>query len=59
MGLKHLVGYCLLMAGIGITPLFLVFLANSQYYNPLFLFWMGLCAFVFLFSGVFILKKNE
>jgi hypothetical protein len=57
MGFKHLVGYCLLMAGMGMMPLFFAFLPDSKFFNPLFLLCLGVGALAFFFLGFFVLRK--
>jgi hypothetical protein len=47
------------MLGIGMAPLFLIFLSDSQFLNPVFLFGLGISAFAFFVLGVFILKKSR
>jgi hypothetical protein len=58
MGFKHLVGFCLLILGLGLAPLFVVFAADSQSLNPVFLLGLGLCAVSFFFSGLYIINKS-
>jgi hypothetical protein len=58
MGIKNLIGYCLAIAGIGVGLLSLLFLLHSQFYSQVFLYGLGLFAFLSLFAGVFILNKN-
>jgi hypothetical protein len=59
MGFKHLCGFCLLIAGIGMIPLFFAFLADDQFFNSMFLRCLGFGAVAFLFSGFLILKKSR
>jgi hypothetical protein len=57
MGFKHLFGFCLLMTGIGLAPLFFLFMGDRKVFNPVFLLSMGICAIASVFLGLFILKK--
>jgi len=58
MGFKQLVAFCLLLAGIGLSLLFIVFLLDGKPMNPLFLLYLGLCTFLSFVLGLFILKKS-
>jgi hypothetical protein len=59
MGVKHLFAFCLIIAGMGMAPLFFFFMYDGQTFNSSFLYGLGLCAIAFFFSGVFILKKSR
>jgi len=57
MGFKHLIGFCLLVVGVGLVPLFFAFLAHSDMYDPIFLRCLAGGALAFSFSGLLILNK--
>ena len=59
MGIKHLLGFFLIISGFGIGMLVLFFMFNSQFYSDLFLAGLGFFAFFSFISGVFILNKNN
>jgi hypothetical protein len=59
MGFKHLIGFFLVISGIGAGSLIFFFLFNSQIYTNLFLSGLGIFAFLSLTAGVFILNKNN
>jgi hypothetical protein len=59
MHFKHLFAFFLIIAGMGLTPLFFFFMSDEQSFNPLFLLCLGICAIAFLFSGLFILKRSR
>jgi hypothetical protein len=58
MGYISLLGFLLVMIGIGLVLLFLLFLSQSQSLDPLFLACIAICAVVSLFAGIIILSKN-
>ena len=57
MGFKHLLGFFLVIVGIGLTLLLLFLLFDKESLNSSFLLYTGLCAFVSVVSGIFILYK--
>jgi hypothetical protein len=59
MGIKDLLGFCLLMIGLGLAILLVPFLMNQYYFNHLFLITLGICAGGSLFFGAFILHKSN
>jgi hypothetical protein len=59
MGFKHLIGFFLIISGIGAGSLILFSLFNSQFYTNLFLSGLGIFAFLSLIVGVFILNKSN
>ena len=58
MGFKHLLGFCLLIAGIGLALLLAIFLFDRHSVNHLFLLYLGGAALVSFFLGFFILSKS-
>jgi len=59
MGFKHFFGFCLLIVGLGMAPLFVAFLSDRQFFNPVFLFTLGFGAVAFFFLGLYILNKSN
>ncbi len=59
MGIKHLLGFFLIIGGVAAGFLFLFFTINNQSYNPSFLYFLCCCAFIFIIAGSFILVKNQ
>ena len=59
MGFKQLVGFCLLLAGIVLSLLFLAFLLEGKAINPSFLLYLGLCTFFSFVFGLFILNRSS
>jgi hypothetical protein len=57
MGLKHLFGYTLIIAGIALLPLLIAFYANRQVFDSLFLIALAGSAFASFIVGSIILKK--
>lgn len=59
MGIKHLFGFFLAIAGFGVGVLFLLFMLQSQAYNQFFLTIMGISAFISLLAGIIILNNSH
>jgi len=59
MGIKHLLGFFLIMSGIGAGSLILFFIFNNQFYTQLFLSGVGIFAFLSFIAGIFILTKSH
>jgi len=59
MEFRHVVGFCLLLIGIGIIPLFFVFQSDGELFNPQFLYCLGCGGLLFLFLGLIILSKSR
>ena len=59
MGLKELIGYCLIIAGIGFLFLLLGLLLDIESINHDFFIYLGGLALIAFFLGIFILKKSE
>jgi hypothetical protein len=57
MGIKHLVGFCLVIIGMGFAFLLVPFLIDKDSLNRLFLICLGACGLVSLFFGALFLKK--
>ena len=59
MGIKHLLGFSLVIAGMGLAALYLLFMMNSQVYTHNFLTSLGIFSFLSLLAGIFILIKSD
>ena len=59
MGFKHFFGFCLLIVGLAMAPLFVAFLSDRQFFNPVFLLTLGSGSVAAFFLGLYILKKSN
>lgn len=59
MGFKHFFGFCLLIVGLAMAPVFVAFLSDRQFFNPVFLFTLGFGAVASFLLGLYILNKSN
>ena len=59
MGFKHLLGFTLLIVGIGLSVLLLFFIINGESINESFLVFIGICSPVCISFGILILYRSE